>query len=100
MSLETRKGRGVYYTRSKRIAGRLVRIYIGSGPDAVEAAREDLERRQSRARECARWKERNKELRGIDLVLGVYSRLVDQAIEAELMGAGIQRRRSEWRVIR
>jgi hypothetical protein len=100
MSLETRKGRGIYYTRSKRIAGRIVRIYVGSGADAAEAATEDLERRQSRAREQARQRERDRELRVIDLVLGVYGRLVDRAIEAELMSAGIQRRRSEWRMIR
>lgn len=100
MSLETRKGQGVYYTRSKRIAGRLVRIYIGSGPDAVEAAREDLERRQSRAKERARAKEWEREIEVLDQAMVDYGRLVDRACESELMGAGIQRRRSEWRVVR
>ena len=46
MSWETRKGRGQYYTRSRRVNGRVTREYCGSGVRALLMAMEDEMRRQ------------------------------------------------------
>lgn len=46
MSWETRRGRGQYYTRSRRVNGRVTREYCGSGVRALLMAMEDEMRRQ------------------------------------------------------
>jgi len=43
-----RRGNGLYYTRSKRVAGKVTRIYVGKGPEAQIAAALDAERSAQR----------------------------------------------------
>lgn len=50
MSWELRNGKSVYY-RVYRLHGQLKKIYLGSGHQAKQAAKEDLERRERRQRE-------------------------------------------------
>jgi hypothetical protein len=100
MSMETRKGHGAYYTRSKRVAGRIIRTYVGSGLVAFEAAETDRASRLAKAmdRDCHQKSE--KEARILDEMLAKYARDVDRMLEIELAVIGIHRRRSEWRVVR
>jgi hypothetical protein len=47
MAWETRNGKGRYYTRSKWVAGKVVRQYFRCGEEAEGAAAEDLARRRA-----------------------------------------------------
>ncbi len=47
MAWETRNGRGRYFYRTRRIKGRVVKEYVGTGPAAEAAALEDAQAREA-----------------------------------------------------
>ena len=49
MGLETRKGRGAYFTRTTRVGGKVVREYVASGETALLIAKSEAEQREARA---------------------------------------------------
>ncbi len=50
MGWESRGGGGRYYTRSRRVAGRVEREYLGTGPGAeLVAIQDELARRDRKA---------------------------------------------------
>jgi hypothetical protein len=99
MAWEARsRGRGRYYTRSRKIAGRVVREYIGTGEVAEVAAAADALRRadrraaaEARRAEDARWREALTPLLAL-------CRAADLMARAALLAAGYHRHsRSSWR---
>jgi hypothetical protein len=97
MAWEARGSRR-YYTRSKRVNGRVVREYVGTGPVAELAAAADSLRRADRLAaleslrgEQARWREALTPLLAL-------SRVADLVARAALLAAGYhQHSRSSWR---
>jgi hypothetical protein len=99
MGWETR-GRCRYYTRSRKVAGRVTREYYGTAdsPEAQLAAALDEQRKRDRqaTREAAeavrtRWDCVAVPLEGLHI-------LVDELIKAALLGAGYrQHERGPWR---
>ena len=98
MAWESRKGRGRYYTRSRRVGGRVVREYLGKGWNALSVADlDDLLRAKRRTALAAR-REVNGELQKIDADLLAICKSVDLVAKAAMLAAGYhQHHRGEWR---
>jgi hypothetical protein len=92
MGWDKQRGR-LYYSRTRRVNGRFVRQYFGRGPEAYQAAAEDARRRWERQqRALAR-----DYLQNLDQEVINFTRLVNGALEAVLLGHGWVRRGGEWR---
>ena len=89
-----------YYTRTRRVAGRCVREYLGGGPQAQAAAAADaLRRAQREAQAAARRRERDR-LREVDgLVLQLFE-ATSLVASAALVASGHHRHGGEWRAKR
>jgi hypothetical protein len=94
MGWESRQRGGRYYTRSKKVNGRVVREYVGTGEAAERAARQDAVARQEReARRAVR-----EELAALDAPLDDLAEVTDLLARAALAAAGYRRHhRGEWR---
>jgi hypothetical protein len=93
--------RGRYYTRSRKVNGRVVREYVGAGPVAELAAQLDaLDRAQREATREAR-RVIDAELAEIDGPLIELNTLAEGLARAALLAAGYRRHhRGQWRKTR
>ena len=88
---------GRYYTRSRKVNGRVVREYIGGGEvgalvaqmAAIERARRDFER------EC--WRLEKEEMEAFDASVAKVCQMADIIAKAAMIAAGFHRHRGEWR---
>jgi hypothetical protein len=98
MSWETRRGRGRYYTRSRKVNGRIIREYIGTGLVAELAAQQDAEERAQRLAEGKRLQEEAYRWTSATAPLMRLSHLLDGLTSASLITAGYhQHHRGAWR---
>ena len=90
--------KGRYYTRSRKVNGRVVREYVGSGEVGELAARMDAVQREERAAKALEWRRQKADLAALDAELEALSDQVDLAARAALVAAGFhQHKRGEWR---
>ena len=95
---ERRKRGGLYYTRSRKVSGRVVRQYVGAGVLGELAARMDAEGRQRREEEAAAWREERERLEELAGLVDEFCREVETMVRATLLAAGFRRHnRGEWR---
>ncbi len=89
---------GRYYTRSRKIRGRVVREYVGAGALAGLVAQMDwIERQVREAKRAARRAERV-ELDELDGSMDQMCQEVELLARAALVAAGFHRhKRGEWR---
>jgi hypothetical protein len=98
MAWERRRRGTAYYTRSRKVGGRVVRQYVGAGPTGELAAQLDALDRERRETERAAWREEKAELEALDAALKKLNDLADLLARAALEAAGFrQHHRGEWR---
>jgi hypothetical protein len=98
MSWETRRGQGRYYTRSRKVNGRIIREYVGTGLIAELAAQQDAEARAQRLAERKRLQQEEARWASTAALLTELSRLLDGLTAAALTAAGYhQHHRGAWR---
>ena len=90
--------RGRYYTRSRKVNGRLVRQYIGSGELGALAAEVDALERKRREIGRAAFQAEQMDLQALDGALDELNDVADLLACAALAAAGFhQHKRGEWR---
>lgn len=95
---ERRKRGGLYYTRSRKVNGRVVREYVGGGVLGQLAARIDAEDRQRREEQAAAWREERERLEELAGLVDELSKDAEIIARAVLLAAGFRRhKRGEWR---
>ncbi len=98
MAWETRERGGRYYTRSRKIGGRVVREYIGTGPVAELIATRDAEARVERTAEARVLRAERDRLAPAEAVLAELDALTELLAHAALVAAGYRRHhRGAWR---
>jgi hypothetical protein len=90
--------KGRYYTRSKKVNGRVKREYIGTGRVAVLVAQMDALEREKKEAERAEVRALRAELDALDAPLNDLNDLAELVARAALTAAGFrQHKRGEWR---
>jgi hypothetical protein len=101
MGWETRRGQGRYYTRSRKVNGRIIREYVGTGLVAELVAQQDAEARARRLAERERLQQEEARWASTAAPLTELSRLLDGLTAATLIAAGYhQHHRGAWRKTR
>ena len=98
MAWETRERGGRYYTRSRKVRGKVVREYVGTGPRAELAAAEDALHRAARARAAQDRRGERERWADLEAPLAQLDGLGDALLAAVLLAAGYHRHdRGVWR---
>jgi len=95
---ESRQRGGLYYTRSRKVNGQVVREYVGTGILGELAARMDVEDRQRREEEEAAWREERERLEELASSVDELCEGIETITRAAFLAAGFRRHnRGEWR---
>jgi len=86
-----------YYTRSRRINGRVVRTYFGNGPEAEAAAEEDEMRRMKRLAVRRQEELEQIELAEIERIVIECNATIDLLVRAQMLCLGFHYHRGQWR---
>jgi hypothetical protein len=93
-----RRGRQLVYYRARKVAGRVVRTYCGSGAAAELAAAEDASRRARRGAEALSWRDERLRLQGAEAALLSLHQAGQALVRAHLLLGGYRRHaRGHWR---
>ncbi len=98
MAWETRQRGGRYYTRSKKVDGRVIREYVGTGLVGELAAAADERARAQRQAQQAAWQAACERIELAIAPLEEFDDAVETLARASLLLAGYHRHhRGEWR---
>lgn len=98
MAWERRERGGLYYTRSRREGGRVLREYVGTGPVAEIAASSDALEKLRREEEAAVERSKRARLDAVDEPVEELFEAVEVLTSAALLTAGYHKHeRGEWR---
>jgi hypothetical protein len=95
---ERERGRQPYYTRSRKVNGKVIREYVGGGALGEFAAWVDVEERRRREEEAAAWREERERLETLAGLIDELYEDIEIVVRSALLAAGFRRhKRSEWR---
>jgi hypothetical protein len=98
MGWDIHRGGRKYYTRSRRVQGRVVRRYVGAGDVGELAAAADACRRAQRQAQASELKAERARWQAAEQLLRELDAGVDLLAQAALLAAGFrQHDRGEWR---
>ena len=98
MGWEKRDRGGLYYTRSKKVDGRVIREYVGGGTLGHLTALQDAQERLRREEEAASWKQERERLEALVAPVEDLCEATEILYRAALLAAGFRRhQRGEWR---
>jgi hypothetical protein len=98
MGWEKRERGGLYYTRTRKVGGRVVREYVGGGILGHLAALHDAQERQRREEEAALCKEERERLEALVAPVEDLCEATEILYRAALLSAGYRRhQRGQWR---
>jgi len=98
MGWEKRERGGPYYTRSKKVDGRVIREYVGGGTLGHLTALQDAQERLRREEEAASWKQERERLEALVARVEDLCEATEILYRAALLAAGFRRhQRGEWR---
>ncbi len=98
MAWETRRRGGLYYTRSKKVDGRVVREYVGGGLAGQLAAASDAAERANRQARAESWRDERSRLEEVDASMTELCEVAERLAHVALELAGYRRHhRGEWR---
>jgi hypothetical protein len=88
---------GRYYTRSRKIGGRVLREYVGGGELGKLAAAVDADARALRAEKAAVWKAEKARLESLEGNVMALDELAGLLARAALVAAGYHQHKRQWR---
>jgi hypothetical protein len=94
---EKRERGGRYYTRSRRVGGRVLREYVGGGLAGEMAAEADRMERERREAEERRQKRELERLEALAAPVLEVSEAAEILARAHLVAAGCHRHKGEYR---
>jgi hypothetical protein len=97
MGWEKRGRGGLYYTRSRKVDGRVVREYVGTGPLAEIVALDDELKRLQKEEMAAYWREERERLRRSAEFLSELEEAAEVLTRAELLASGYHEHKGQWR---
>jgi hypothetical protein len=98
MAWERRTRGGQYYTKSRKVNGRVVREYLGCGPLAAFMAQSDADDRALRTALQSEQAAARVPILAADRAVATLCEQVDQAVRDALLAAGYhQHARGAWR---
>ncbi len=98
MAWERRKRGGFYYTRSRKVGGRVVREYVGGGLVGQFAAATDAEQRAERKARAEAFRTESARLEAVDVPVDALDEVAEALARGALLLAGYHRHhRGEWR---
>ncbi len=98
MAWEKRKRGGLYYTRSLKVDGKVVREYAGGGVMGEFAAQMDTLKRLQREAEVQALREERERMEALEVPLEELCEAAEALSRATLLAAGYRRHnRGEWR---
>lgn len=101
MAWERRQRGGLYYTRSRRVDGRVVREYVGGGLAGFIAEKQDREARCEATRRNQEWTASTTRLEGPDRLASEFAARVRLLTRGALWLSGYrQHHRGDWRRFR